>query len=257
MGELLFIGLGLHDDTDIPLRSLDAARASDRLFLDTYTSILPGLDRARLAAAVGRPVELAGRADVEGGEAILEAASRGRAALLVPGDPMTATTHLDLRLRAHARGIPTRVFHAASILTAAAGVLGLHAYKFGPAVTIPRPQRSYRPSSPYERLAENRSRGQHTLALLDTGEGTDPLPAAEALRFLLSLEGELRLGACARDTLCCAAARVGSPSPVTAAATVAELLETELGPPPHVLVFPADLHFTEEEALRAFAGLRP
>jgi len=73
----------------------------------------------------------------------------------------------------------------------------------------------------------------------------------------LAREGELRLGACARDTLCCAAARVGSPSPVTAAATVAELLETELGPPPHVLVFPADLHFTEEEALRAFAGLRP
>jgi diphthine synthase len=256
MGELLFLGLGLHDDTDLSLKALEAARTCDRLLLDTYTSILPGLDRRRLAAAVGRDVEPAGRAEVETATAILEAAASGRLGLFVPGDPMTATTHVDLRLRAHQRGIATRIFHGASILTAAAGLLGLQAYKFGPTVTVPRPLPSYRPSSPYERLAENRRRGQHTLALLDTSDGRNPLTAGEALAYLVSLEGEFRSGACAPGSLVGVVARAGSAAPAVAAGPVAELMGRDFGGPPHTLVFPGNLHFAETEALRAFAGYR-
>jgi len=257
VGELLFIGLGLHGDRNLPQDSLEAARTCDTLFLDTYTSILPGLDQGRLEAAVGRPVRLVGRVEVEAGEEILRSAATGRAGLLVPGDPMTATTHVDLRLRAHARGIATRIFHAASILTAAAGLLGLQAYKFGPTVTVPRPQRSYRPSSPYERLAENAKRRQHTLVLLDTGDGEAPMEAREALEYLLQLEAELRLGACTRATLACVVARLGSEAPMAVATSVLELLDHRgFGAPPHALVFPGELHFLETEALRAFAGYR-
>src|SRR3972149_1298997 len=133
MGELLFLGIGLHDDTDLPLKNLEAARTCDALFLDTYTSVLPGLDLGRLSAAVGREGRPGGRAEGgEGAPPLLAPAAAGRAGLLVPGDPMTATTHIDLRLRAHARGIATKVYPGASILTAAAGLLGLQAYKFGP-----------------------------------------------------------------------------------------------------------------------------
>src|SRR3972149_4580349 len=125
MGELLFLGIGLHDDTDLPLKNLEAARTCDALFLDTYTSVLPGLDLGRLSAAVGREGRPVGRAEAEQANLLLGAPAPGRPGLLVPGDPMTATTHIDLRLRAHARGIATRIFHAASILPAAAGLLGL------------------------------------------------------------------------------------------------------------------------------------
>jgi len=256
MGELLFLGIGLHDDTDLPLKNLEAARTCDALFLDTYTSVLPGLDLGRLSAAVGREVRPVGRAEVEEATLLLDAADSGRAGLFVPGDPMTATTHIDLRLRAHARGIATKVYPGASILTAAAGLLGLQAYKFGPVVSVPRPQPSYRPSSPYEKLAENRKRAQHSLLLLDTGDGARPLTAGEALTYLLSLEGELRGSACTPATLVCVVARAGSPAPVTAAGPVATLLDRDFGPPPHVLIFPGELHFAEVEALRAFAGYR-
>jgi len=49
-------------------------------------------------------------------------------------------------------------------------------------------------------------------------------------------------------------ARAGSEEPVVAAATVGTLTHHDFGPPPHVLVFPRELHFTEVEALRALAG---
>ena len=167
---------------------------------------------------------------------------------------MSATTHVDLRLRAIKRGIRTHLFHGPSILTAAAGLLGLHLYKFGPPVSVPRPQPSYRPTSPYEKLAVNRQRGQHTLALLDTGDGERPLTAVEAFEYLLSLEGEFRERVCTRESLACVVARAGSEEPVVAAATVGTLTHHDFGPPPHVLVFPRELHFTEVEALRALAG---
>jgi diphthine synthase len=255
MADLYLIGLGLQDDLGISRRALEAARVCDRLFLESYTSILPGLDRARLENAVGTKVEVLDRTQVEDGSAIIEAATAGRAALLVPGDPMTATTHLDLRLRAHAAGIPTRVFHGASILTAAAGILGLHVYKFGPVTTIPRPGPSFRPTSPYERLAQNHELGLHTLALLDTAEGENPLTAPEGLGYLRQLEEEQHRGACLDDTLACVVARAGSETPAVAAGHVGELQGGDFGPTPHVVVLPGDLHFTEVDALQAFAGL--
>ena len=50
---------------------------------------------------------------------------------------MIATTHVDLRLRAHKAGVRTSIVHAASVGSAAAGVAGLQSYKFGRTVTIP------------------------------------------------------------------------------------------------------------------------
>src|SRR5206468_2271352 len=93
-----------------------------------------------------------------------------RVAFLVGGDPMAATTHVDLRLRAASAGIPTRIVHGASILTAAAGVLGLQIYKFGRTTTIPFPSEGFGPTSPLEVILQNRSAGLHSLVLLDLRE---------------------------------------------------------------------------------------
>ncbi len=254
MGELVFIGLGLHDEKGITLRGLEEARAADTLFAEFYTSALLGTQLGAVEALLGKPVRRLTREQVEKGEEVLDAARDRRVAFLVAGDPMVATTHVDLRLRAAEAGIPTRVIHGVSILGAAAGALGLQAYKFGRTTTVPFPAPGFRPTSPLDPILENRRAGLHTLVLLDLREDGTFLDPKEALRSLLEMaaaEGTADFGP---GTLACVLSRVGSPEVRLRAGRVDDLLHQDLGPPLHCLVVPGKLHFLEEKALATFAG---
>lgn len=254
MGALVFIGLGLHDEKGISLRGLEAARTCDVVFAEFYTSTLVGVEPKALEALLDKSIRVLSREEVESGETVLAAARERRVAFLVPGDPMAATTHVDMRLRAAALSIPTEIVHGVSVLTAVAGSLGLQAYKFGRTTTIPRPTPGFRPSSPLEAILENRHAGLHSLVLLDVaGDGTF-LTAHDALRLLLDLARETRSDAIAPWTLACVVSRVGSPDGRATAARIGDLLTRDIGPSPHSIVIPGKLHFLEREALVVFAG---
>jgi diphthine synthase len=254
MGELVFIGLGLFDEKDITVKGLEAARAADAVFAEFYTSSLRGTTVETLRLMVGKPIHVLDRNDLEQGSEVLEAARHGSVALLVPGDPMAATTHVDLRMRAHAAGIPTRIVHGPSIVSAAAGLLGLQSYKFGRATTVPFTDEKFRPASPLEVIAENRARGLHTLVLLDLKEGGGFLTAPEAIRYLLDVAKEKGSQAFTEDTLVCVLGQTGSDSPRIVAGRAGDLQKRDVGPPLHAIVIPGELHFMEKEALIAFAG---
>src|SRR3989442_962200 len=100
MGELVFIGLGLDDERGITLRGLDEARAADMVFAEFYTSALRGASIEAVEKLIDRQIRRLSRKEVEDGQVLLAAAASGTVAFLVPGDPMSATTHVDLRLRA-------------------------------------------------------------------------------------------------------------------------------------------------------------
>jgi len=261
VGGLTFVGLGLHDVRDLSLKGFDAARSADAVFLEAYTSLLAGASVETLEAHLGRKVEPLTRAQVEDGSAVLQAAQRGEAVLLVVGDSMMATTHVDLRVRAAKLGIATRVIHGASVLIAAAGLLGLQSYKFGRATTLAFPHGDYLAESPYDVIAENLARGLHTLVLLDLDiEHGRFMTASQGLDLLLRIQERRAargdpapVGA---DTLACVVARAGSEQPLLRAGTIAALAKEPFGPPLHTLVVPGPLHELEEEALRVFAGLR-
>ncbi len=250
MGELVFIGLGLYDERDLSLRALDEARACDVLFAEFYTSSLRGTTAERLAAAIGKSVTILHREDVESGVVLLREAATKRVGFLVPGDPMMATTHAALRLRATEAGIPTRIVHGSSIFTAAIGLLGLQAYKFGRTTTIPIPEVGFRPTSPLDVITANRAAGLHTLVLLDLKEDGRFLTANEALRYLIEIGG----AKFPASTLVCVVGGAGSPHPVTRAGRADRLAAEDVGPPLHCLVVPGALHSVEREALRRFAG---
>lgn len=250
---LVFIGLGLRGG-EISLRGIREARGADAVYAELYTSLVPGLDLKQLEQKIGKPIKIVGREVVEGRpDEILEASKKGRVAFLVPGDPMMATTHVDLRLRAAKSGIETRIIHAASIASSAPGLAGLQSYKFGPSATVPFPDN---PSTrPYEVLAENRQRGLHTLLLLDLrAEQGRSMSANEAIKIMLGLEGKIKKRAFTLDTLAVVVARAGSDDVVIKAGRVGELGKLDFGPPPHVLIVPGKLHFMEAEALKVFAG---
>lgn len=254
MGELIFIGLGLHDEKGITLRGLEEARAADVVFAEFYTSALLGAGAEAVEGLVGQPIHRLSREQVEGGREILEAAKDRRVAFLVAGDPMVATTHVDLRLRAAAAGIPTRVIHGVSILGASAGALGLQAYKFGRTTTVPFPTAGREVTSPLDPILENRRAGLHTLVLLDLREDGTFLDPRDALASLLAMAKTKGTRAFGPRTVVCVLSRVGGPDVRIAAGRVADVMKRDLGPPLHCLVVPGRLHFLEKDALVAFAG---
>ena len=254
MGELVFVGLGLHDEKGITLRGLEEARAADAVFAEFYTSALLGSRLSALESLIGKPIRRLGRADVESGREVLDAAADRRVAFLTAGDPMVATTHVDLRLRAAKARIPTRVVHGVSILVAAAGALGLQAYKFGRTTTVPFPAPDFHPTSPLDPILENRRAGLHTLVLLDLREDGTFLDPKEALASLLAMAEAKPAPEFGRDTLVCVLSRVGSSDLRIVSGRVADVVVRDLGPPLHSIVVPGSLHFLEKEALVAFAG---
>jgi len=252
MGELSFVGLGLSDERGLSEQAMEALRAADRVFAEEYTAVAPPGTLDRLAQRLGRPVELLDRAALEAETPILEALAHvPRVALLVVGDPFAATTHVALRLAAEAAGHTWRYLPNASILTAAAGYLGLMHYRFGRTVSVPLPDPGFAPRSMIDQIAGNLDRGLHTLVLLDLrpGEGRF-LTAGEALEILLERDPDhvvLR-----PETPVAVVARVGSDTAAAWFGPIGALRAVAFGPPLHAVVIPAELHFEETAAVERF-----
>ncbi|KAL0955713.1 hypothetical protein HGRIS_001933 [Hohenbuehelia grisea] len=160
------VGLGLCDEKDITVRGLEAVKGSTRVYLEAYTSILM-VPKERLEAFYGKELIVADRDMVETqSDEILKNADKEDVSLLIVGDPLGATTHTDIVLRARALGIPVRIVNNASIMNAA-GVCGLQLYNFGQTVSLVFYTESWKPDSWYDRVKENMANGLHTLLLLD------------------------------------------------------------------------------------------
>jgi len=256
LGELVFVGLGLHDEKGISLRGLEEIKTAEAAFMELYTSLLPNFSKKRLEKISGKKLQVVSRKELEeeNGKVIIEVAEKGKAVLLVPGDPLIATTHVALRIHAEKLGIETRIVHGASILSAVIGLCGLHNYKFGKSVTIPFPEETPT-ETPYEVIAQNKKLGLHTLCLLDIkAEEKRYLSIAESLGWLLKIEKKRKEKIITSNTLMVGVARAGSKKPTVKAGFLRELMNYDFGEPPHSIVFPGKLHFMEAEALVVLAG---
>ncbi|MEM4245862.1 MAG: diphthine synthase [Candidatus Bathyarchaeia archaeon] len=257
-GMLRLIGLGLYGEGGISVQGMSEARMADQVFAEFYTSVIPGLSLERLEASLGKRVRVLSRRDIEerAEEVLLGPAREGDVAVLVPGDPVTATTHVDLLLRARKLGVEASLTHAASVATAIAGATGLQYYKFGRTVTLPMAAGGGFPASPYVEALENFKRGLHTLILLDLdAERGLYMSVREALAYLVRLEVERRGGLATPDRLLIGAARVGAPDADVKGGTMESLTRHDFGGPPYCLVLPGRLHFVEAEALRVLVGV--
>jgi diphthine synthase len=256
LGEIVFAGLGLHDDMGISLRGLEEAKTADKVFIELYTSLLPDFSKTRFEKVSGKALKVVSRKELEeeNGRVVLQAAENGKAVLLVPGDPLIATTHVSLRIEAQKRGIKTRIVHGASILSAVIGLSGLHNYKFGKSVTIPFPEESLS-ETPLAVISQNRKLGLHTLCLLDIkAEEARYLSIHDGLSILLKVSAKRKDELVTNDTLVVGIARAGSDDPIVKAGAVKDLLDYDFEGPPHSLVFPGKLHFMEAEALITLAS---
>lgn len=255
---LTFVGLGLYDERSITVAGREAIRAADRVVAEFYTSKLAGATLDDLEDYHGVEIDVRDRAGVEQSpDDFLDAAASEDVVFLTAGDTMVSTTHVDLRLRAHERGVETRVIHGTTAQTAASSLTGLQNYRFGKATTLPF-ERSHGgegvPDSVLDSIEANRDRGLHTLVFLDIdAAGEDYMRADTAAGMLAdawderaSGRGDVNPGG---NRLGVVVARAGSPTPVVRADTLATLAEGTFGDPLHLLVVPGDLHLVEREAL--------
>src|SRR3972149_5234909 len=212
--ELVFIGLGLHDEKGISLQGLEETKTADYAFIELYTSLLPNFSVKRFETLTAKQISVVQRRDLEeeNGAMILDAAEKGKTVFLVPGDPFIATTHVALRIEAEKRGIKTRIVHGASVISAIIGLSGLHNYKFGKTVTIPFPENFS--ETPYNVIAQNKKRGLHTLCLLDLKVDENRfLNINQALTLLLEIEQKRKKRITTPSTVVVGVARAGGSAP--------------------------------------------
>ena len=262
---LYMIGIGLNDEKDITLKGLEIVRRSAKIYLEGYTSIIQ-CSKDALETLYEKQIELADRYMVEkNSEKILNQAVDEDVAFLVVGDPLSATTHIDLFLRAIKKGVEVEIVHNASAITAV-GVVGLELYKYGKITSVVFPQEGWDVQTHYDVLKENLRRELHTLCLLDikVKEPTkDALKKEKPLRFekprfmtinqaiknLLEIEDKRKEDVFTEETLCVGCARLGSNDKVIKAGKAKDLMTTEFGGPLHCLIVPGKLHFLEKEVL--------
>lgn len=238
---LYMIGLGLGDHKDISLYGLEVVKKCNSIYLESYTSVL-GCSIKDLESLYKKKIIIADRnlVENEAEQTILKDAKEEDAAFLVIGDVFSATTHMDLYMRARNKGINVEVIHNASVLTAI-GITGLEIYKFGKVTSIPFNNKEV--NSPIEIYNANQKINAHTLFLLDL----DPinkkfLSINEAAKYLLD-KG-------VKDVAGVGCAALGGDKPEIKYAKLSELAKFKFTKYPQCLILPSkSLHFMEEEVL--------
>ncbi|CAL8102493.1 unnamed protein product [Calicophoron daubneyi] len=290
---LTLVGAGLGSIDDLTLKGEKALKECDFVYLDMYTSVMKDC-ATHLERISGKVVKLADRELLEESGEIIENAIDHNVVLVVVGDPLGATTHTDIILKAVKRDVPFRIIHNTSILTAV-GCCGLMLYNFGATVSIPFWDDFGAPRSFYDKIEWNFSRGLHTLCLLDIKVKERSLENIlrerkiyEPPRFMSCEQAACQLmqiieerkdtespPKLSPDCLVVGLARIGSEDQAIVVCRLREMsldcsaatsggdsqvsspISTALGGPLHSLVIPGLLHPSEQDFLSARIQLKP
>jgi len=232
---LQLIGLGL-DDKEITLKAKAALQKADKIYSEFYTNT-ETVSIENLENEIDQEIEVLNREQVEREDKILKSAKERDTAFLVSGDPLTATTHYDIKHRAEKQGIKVEVIHAPSIFTSVAET-GLSVYKFGRTVTLPK---NSSPNSVTNYIQQNDSIGLHTLILLDINYS-----ANKAAEKLVKLDQDLA----ERETIILE--RANTENQKTTKTKLGEAVKKQYGKPPHSIIITGEKSHKESEFIEEF-----
>jgi diphthine synthase len=241
------IGIGLKPG-HLTIEALEALKECGEIFIEKYTSDFPDATIKELEKITGKKCTELGRQAVEEGFDIAKAKNKN-IALLVIGNPLFATTHVQLLLDAKDAGVEFRVIPGISVQDYI-GKTGLNAYKFGRVASIVMPEPNYKPESFYDSIIANLAAGLHSLCLLDIKPAKKMAPK-EALALLLEIEKKRKKSAIKNATIVVMAA-MGSEKEKIAFGS-AEALAKKDFPVPAALVVCTELGEKELEGLQKLA----
>lgn len=227
---LVGTGLGIKTISDDALTQIQRL---GKAYLENYTVNFP-YTLKELERSYEIPLEELSREVVED-ESILKKAKKDDVALLVYGDALSATTHIQLILSCIKQKIPYKVFHNASIMTAIAAT-GLQAYKFGKTASMPNwAEHKHKPLSFAAIINENQLIEAHTLVLTDIG-----LDSKDAINQLQE--------ASIRQEKIIILSNAGLETQKVYYDTQKNLSKKDIAMP-FCIIVPSKMHFLEEEAL--------
>lgn len=230
------IGLGLNERS-LSIEALEACKKTDKVYIENYTVEFP-YDTEELEKLIGKKIIPLTRILVED-EKFVEEARKKNIALLVYGNPLTATTHISLILECEKRNIECKILHNTSIFDAVCET-GLQAYKFGKTASLPKWSDKYKPTSFIDILKDNKKISAHSLILVDIG-----LTFPNALKQLIeACRKKVKLD---KIIVC---SKLGTKESRIFYSEVEELFEKEIYPP-FCFIIPSSLHFAEEEMLNS------
>jgi len=248
---LSFVGLGISGFESIPIEGLETISTADIVYLEQFTSPIGKSDLEKIQNVMKGEFIPAKRWLVEDGNEILEKAKEKNVVLLAYGDPYIATTHIELRTRAIKLKIKTHSIHASSSLTSIIGECGLHFYKVGRIATIMSEMKSL--TTPYYVIYKNIIEGNHTILLLEYNQDKDFfLDPKNALKGLLRTEDGQKRKVLTESSYAIVASRIGFNNQTIISGKISTLAQIDFGKPPHTVIIPGRLHFTESDALKLF-----
>jgi len=250
---LWIAGLGISGIESISIETQKLLKTADIVYLEQFTSPITKLESNKIKKLVKGEFKIAKRWMVEDGKEILKNSKKKKVVLLTYGDPYIATTHIELRTRAFQEKIKTKTIHAASSITALVGECGLHYYKIGRIVTVMKDPKTL--TTPYYVTYSNALAGNHTVLLLEYNQDEEFfLEPVNALSDLLSTEKEQKRKIISPSTFVIIASRIGFKNQAITAGKISNLIKKNFGKPPHTIIIPGQLHFTESDALKVFVN---
>ncbi|MFH0970764.1 MAG: diphthine synthase [Candidatus Diapherotrites archaeon] len=183
---LYLIGIGLTLN-QLTLEGLHALQRCDKIYVETYTSKYSEGTILQLEKLIHKLVISLNREQVENQlNEIVKEARHESVALLVYGNPLSATTHHTILIACEKEKIPYHVIPGISIFNYR-GIVGLDEYRFGRTTTFVFPQEGYEPLSPFDMIVANKKQGLHTHCLFDLHPETQRfMTVSEAITFIQS-----------------------------------------------------------------------
>jgi len=246
---LWFIGLGISGISELSSNTLSLIKNADIVYLESFTSPISEAEKEQLKKISNGEFKTAKRWLVEDGNEILDNAKNKEIVLISYGDPYIATTHLELKTRAIKDNIETKTVHSSSIVSSVIGEAGLHYYKVGKILTIMNDAKSM--ITPYNTIFDNLLNKAHSVILLEYNEDKSFfLEPQNALSFLLDVEKTQNRKIISLDTFVIIASRIGKDDQSIISGKISKLMKKEFGEPPHSIIIPANLHFTESDSIK-------
>ena len=171
---------------DLSTKSMSEISRADYVLAETYTLPLDKEYLLQIERESGKKITMLKRSEMEeDSKNLISKAIQKNVVVLVPGDPLVATTHHFLPRAALKMGVECKIYHAPSIFTIAIGESRLDIYKFGPTTTIPFWSEKYKPTSFANVIDGNSKNRQHTLVLLDVDPKTNKtMSASDAINYM-------------------------------------------------------------------------
>ena len=246
---LWFVGLGISGISELSDNTISIIKNSDTVYLESFTSPISETEKEQLANMCDGEFKIAKRWLVEDGNEILENAKNREVVLISYGDPYIATTHLELKTRAVTDKIETKTIHSSSIVSSLIGEIGLQYYKVGKILTIMNDPKSM--ITPYNTISNNLLSKMHSVILLEYNEDKSFfLAPQDALALLLDAEKIQKGKVISLDTFAIIASRIGKSDQNITSGKISNLIKKEFGNPPHTIIIPGSLHFTESNAVK-------